>query len=1053
MSAKSMSFTSIEPLEARIAPAAFIPPTIIAAENDPTGSHIKTVTVNTPILLKAGDLLTTGGVARSGSYLLFVEKGQALVFTTDLNNNGAIDFNEITGISAGDGLRLVSFVDIHGDIVTNLRGNGTLSDSDNDSSNDDPGLKGGGRVLLDSRIEKIELRSLRLTDLTDQNNDRIVDAADIGRRIVLTSYSVFGQIIAGGGFGVKGDASSGLIIDDSGKLIQQQFFIGPVPGSPFGPDYYDPAVTPIKAQIEGIIVGSAGSGEYFSFGISRNGSNDPFGTGDSTGRNLLANGNDVQGYISAFKAASGATGAGIFNVRGATNTITFNIGRLASGDGGLRASGGNIENVILNGDDAGGYVVRAGSGGGGSIGGNGGSILDFQDLGSNTGQIIFQGGSGGTGSTGAGGNGGAVTFGTMNILGSVLVQEGDGGNGFTSGGNGASLSKAFITSPDRLADYVRNIVGTTHDTPHDPATGKRDLNNITIPGLSPLTPGIIGQGNPVDFDGDGIGDIVFTSSDPSQLVVQFGDGNGGFRLDPVSGNADRIYLNGPLDAEALTVGDFDGDGHLDIATASTRGGAYAGIYVFISKYEDTNRDGFLTKTEDLNGNGRDDLLGFFSPRFSPLPNINDAAVAVGGARSGHAIADLDVGDFNGDGFTDIAVLATYYSEILLQPFQILFFMTPDIEDGKPTGQFFADYGTKAQAVPAQSANPLLPLRIIAGNTTVANIETTALSVFSSYDVVIAHGIGSRTLQVVDNSVPRFFGPSTSIITLGQVDTDRDLPAGGNVHISLANVTAGDIAIHDFDNDGLADYSAISNSPAGYLVTLQGDGLGGARRIDGRYPSDGRTGGSQNLGFFFGPPGAGNVGGLDLTTVLLGIRDVDADGDGLKDDVAILFNTTGPNPFTGVVEMDIGFPPLPGGLVPPLPAQPLPVIGVDDNPGADRITQYAISNGVEPSVVAFDVYHPLPGAFGVPDTTIVNFAVGDRELINAGSNFIIGIGDVGFGFTPTSEHYLRFEAGDGGTGLLGRGGNGGNLGSGRIDRTTLVGSLDIHTTLGGVQFVG
>src|SRR6185369_9956678 len=115
-------------------------------------------------LLTAGQVLTTGVRARDGVYMLFVEKGSALVFTTDFNNNNQVDFNEITGIAASDGLRLISFVDINGDIVTNLDADGTLSDSNNNATGDDPFLRGDGKVLNNSRIEKIELRSLTIED-------------------------------------------------------------------------------------------------------------------------------------------------------------------------------------------------------------------------------------------------------------------------------------------------------------------------------------------------------------------------------------------------------------------------------------------------------------------------------------------------------------------------------------------------------------------------------------------------------------------------------------------------------------------------------------------------------------------------------------------------------------------------------------------------------------------------------------------------------------------------------------------------------------------------
>src|SRR5688500_2896835 len=137
---------SLEILESRIAPA-----TAIA-----TADFVPAI-VGGPTLLHAGQGLGTAN-ENAGTYLLYVEKGDALIFTTDFNNNGTVDFNEVTGIAAGDGLRLISFVNIYGDIVTNLDPNLTLSASDNNTANDDPFLKGDGRVVNNATIEKIELR-------------------------------------------------------------------------------------------------------------------------------------------------------------------------------------------------------------------------------------------------------------------------------------------------------------------------------------------------------------------------------------------------------------------------------------------------------------------------------------------------------------------------------------------------------------------------------------------------------------------------------------------------------------------------------------------------------------------------------------------------------------------------------------------------------------------------------------------------------------------------------------------------------------------------------
>ena len=116
------SFAFLEALELRIAPASL------------AGIDYKAITLGSPQLLKAGEGLSTSEDG-TGSLLLAVEKGQMLVFTTDLNGNGRFDPNEITGIAAGDGLRFTAFVDINGDIVTNLQADGKLTDSDGDPSN------------------------------------------------------------------------------------------------------------------------------------------------------------------------------------------------------------------------------------------------------------------------------------------------------------------------------------------------------------------------------------------------------------------------------------------------------------------------------------------------------------------------------------------------------------------------------------------------------------------------------------------------------------------------------------------------------------------------------------------------------------------------------------------------------------------------------------------------------------------------------------------------------------------------------------------------------
>jgi hypothetical protein len=534
----------IEALEARIAPAV-LPPI--------TSAHFVKATIGAPIELHAGDLLTTTGVPNSGSYLLFVEQGNALVFFTDLNNNKSVDFNELTGISAGDGLRLTSFMDIHGDIVTNLVEKTTtfpgqsgtkfvlsLSDSDSNPSNDSKVVDGDGRILLNKTIELIEMRSLTIADIPDQNGDGIVDDIDVGLRKSESTYSIFGDIYAGRGFGAE---NGGLIIDASG--LANFGFEG------------DTRVT-----IGSIRVGTAAAGHFFSFGASRL--------------------DDTSGTLAPFLVPHGQPGADIVGVHSLDPTLEFNVDGLYAGDGGVGARGGDIRNIILNGDDTSGYQIVAGNGGRGPSGGAGGSIVAFSDLGSDTGLVRIVSGTGGTGTTGGGGNAGDVGIDTFNVLGNISIELGDGGNGFKQGGIGASLRAGKFLEPATSDAILTNVAGTTH-----------------LPsGTNGYVP-IIGTHEAVDFDLDGFGDVVFTTSSPSQLVVAFGSGDAITQYRTRIGldgtiEQDRIYLASPHNPDALVVADLNADGFMDIATASMDLGNHGGVFVYLSYFEDQNNDGLLT---------------------------------------------------------------------------------------------------------------------------------------------------------------------------------------------------------------------------------------------------------------------------------------------------------------------------------------------------------------------------------------------------------------------------------------------------------------------------
>lgn len=999
----------IEVLESRIAPAA-VPLTAqwVLASHSQDGS---------PIPLHAGQGLSTGG-PNSGDYLLYLEKGNALIFTTDFNNNRIVDFNEITGIAAGDGMRLISFVDIHGDIVTNLKEvtvNGklilSLSDSNNNPADDNPEHGGDGRVVLNNRIEKIELRTLTTADIPNQDTTPGVDDVDVDLRRAPSTHSIFGNVYAGGGFGVPGDPTSGLIIDST-------VFTN------FGFEAES------KPSIGSIRVGTAVSGEYFRFSIT-GGYDSSNGVLQKRVRAGLELGDDAQGYLVPFIPAAGQAGASISYVHSMADDQPFNINGLYAGDGGKSAPGGNIQDVALNGDDAGGYNIVAGKGGSGTRGGNGGSILRFSDLNSDTSKVVIQSGSGGTGTTGAGGSGGNTDITNASFYGNYSIVLGDGGDGFTQGGNGASLSKASISQPLP----VGFVPGTGVGTSHSPSYYNPD------PSVASYTP-TIGTSQGIDIDGDGIGDFVFTSTDTSQLVVMFGGEDLTFRTVETPGGVqvpDRIYLASPRNAEAMVVADLNGDGRPDIAAGSSDISNQAGISVFIAKWEDVDKNGSVNDPVDK-------FIGFYDPRFSPLPVMFEGDPQTGNSflpyqQSPHQIAEIVAGDFDGDGANELAVLVQQYNLALTSdgvvrslslPEPSVVFMSPDREvdtnSGKTflTGNFYADFGTREVTVRIDSntvitaaPQPLYPIQDIwSAGDSVDNIllEATALAADATHDTLIIGvqgGANSYSLRSFDY-FDRTPSPLPFLVTgpellgswnLGSVDTNRRVAAPNNANTNSTPIGLRDFAAVDLDQDGFTDIIALSQGPTNYVVGVKGNGpLGTGSQMSG-------NGGDQS-GYYLGDVPDGR-----------GIKAMDSDGDGIIDDFAVLEQSGGGTAVVIAFNWNEGasFPPITGPTI-------KGTIGTGGSVADYRSTQ--IIDGS-----FWDLYYADPTSARNPGS-----AVSGQDFQFLVDPITIRMADEFFSFTTIeriAEPGFAVYGGDGGNSFVGKAGNGGFIGGKGAVQTVIV----------------
>jgi hypothetical protein len=992
--------TGIEILESRIAPAALpLPglPTINQAHWKAAVNGQSTGTGQSTFELHAGEGLSTSG-DKSGTYLLFVEKGNCIVFATDLNFNGAVDYNEITGIAAGNGLRLISFVDIHGDIVTNLKetvitepaaGGGTstrlvltLTDSDNNPTNDteaDGRYRGDGRVLLNNTIEKIELRSLLITDLPDQNNDGTVTQADVDLRQAVSSYSIFGNIYAGRGFGVPGDPTSGLFVDQAAAIL------------PFG--------YPIHPMVNGIKVGTAASGEYYSFGVSSV--------------------NDFQGLIQRFVPQRGQAGAYIAGVHAATGT-ELNINYLIAGKGGVSAPGGTIQDVQLATDSIGGYVIVAGDGGDGPFGGAGGSILNFADSGSVTGKVLIKSGDGGTGSTGAGGSSGISTFGTLNLRGNVALELGDGGTGFTAGGNGASLAAGVITTPNPTGATGENAYGVTH------------LGDNTG-GYVPR----IGMQEAIDFNNDGVGDYVFSNNVRSQVVVSLGDGFGGFLPvpNPFGDLTDRaIFLPGFVNPDAMTVGDFNADGHPDIAVASSEHGQTGGVVVYLAKFEDVNNDGIVSGSEnvipDPVGDPQvDDFLGFYDGRFCALILPNPVQ-----------INKLAAGDFDGDGHAEIASEVTVITPT--GPAQFVVFLDSDYEKGAPTGQFFINFGDLGDPTAVPPVQPTLKNPIIAitgGDDDIVEIQATALAdenalIPDTYDKLIFMirganpGVAPGTIDYSVRTDP-FGGPVPPMVignwTLGQLDTNRQLdnpatPNIENVALTIPSYNTLNFTVADFDDDGLADVAVLSLQPQNFVMVIVGDGTGNGTP-DSVNPVNG-----DNNGLVVA---ANNEQALNITSG-------DYDGDGFANDFAVIAHDN------------------------PAPGEPVRLFHYLGGPGDGTNGASGAGAGATSSEVnTADVSIPFSTyILFTDDITTATVGTGQQAgtsisfgppITSPNLLFPVLVADIGY-----QADSFTFQAGGGGDSLTGKGGNGGFLGSALsvMDVVDPITGAVTQTLLGALNFV-
>jgi len=166
-----------------------------------------------------------------------------------------------------------------------------------------------------------------------------------------------------------------------------------------------------------------------------------------------------------------------------------------------------------------------------------------------------------------------------------------------------------------------------------------------------------------DFDKDGNLDLGIANTETSQLTVLLGNGRGQFSQAARS----PFVVHSKPHTHGISIGDFDGDGNLDLVTDSW--GTNRVVIIFGDGKLNFNRETFYSvgnrpyqrlRSQDLNKDGKPDIV---------TTNLegNNATVLLNGGKGefhealgspfscGDAPFGVVIGDVNGDGNPDLAI--------------------------------------------------------------------------------------------------------------------------------------------------------------------------------------------------------------------------------------------------------------------------------------------------------------------------------------------------------------------------------------------------------------
>jgi hypothetical protein len=297
-----------------------------------------------------------------------------------------------------------------------------------------------------------------------------------------------------------------------------------------------------------------------------------------------------------------------------------------------------------------------------------------------------------------------------------------------------------------------------------------------------------------DFNGDGIQDLATANGDGT-VTAFLGNGSGGFSV--ASGSPVSLGTDPNLVSTSLAIGDFNGDGIQDLAVAG---------------YDSDGNSGTVTV---LLGNGSG---GFTVAAGSPI-TVGTLAYSVA------------VGDFNGDGIQDLAVANEVDNTI-------------SVLLGNGSGGF--------TAAPGSPVAVAFPRSVAVGDFNRDGIQDLAVANFAANSVTVLLGNGSGGFTAATGS-PITVETLPVSVAVGDFNGDgiQDLAtanlSSNNVTVLLGNGSGGfsaatdspfavgtgpnSVVVGDFNGDGIQDL-ATANASSNNVTILLGNGSGGFTTMTG-----------------------------------------------------------------------------------------------------------------------------------------------------------------------------------------------------------------------------